>query len=240
MRKPKTVTSDRYLHVILLLTDHGRPAETNEVAARVGVSAAAASRMLKTLAKRKLVDLEPYQGARLTTDGLHRALRVLRRHRLLELFLHKVMGFEINDVHLRALAMQSAVDESFEDRLDEMLDHPKVDPHGQPIPSKNVSWPKLGDARLTDLPPGAEGVVSRITSDDFATHVYLREQGVRAGARVALVSIAPFDGPVTIRLAGQQRHLGPTLAKLIFVDAEPGLGQDIPAASPRKTRQRNG
>ena len=109
--------------------------------------------MLKKLAARGLVRVEPYRGAELTTEGLHHALRVVRRHRLLELFLHRVMGFPLQDLHARALTLQSAIDEEFEDRMDAMLDHPKIDPHGQPIPSKNATWPKLGDSSLLDLHP---------------------------------------------------------------------------------------
>ena len=97
-----------------LLTDHGQQADTGDLAAKVGVTPAAASQMLKKLAELGLVKLEPYRGAHLTTEGLHRALRVVRRHRLLELFLHRIMGFDLHDLHVRARALEPAIDEAFD------------------------------------------------------------------------------------------------------------------------------
>ncbi|HTP28356.1 MAG TPA: metal-dependent transcriptional regulator [Anaeromyxobacteraceae bacterium] len=221
--KPPRKTSaavDYYLHALLELTDHGQPADTGDLAAKVGVSAAATSQMLKKLAERDLVKFEPYQGAELTTEGLHRALRVVRRHRMLELFLHRVMGFELQDLHVRALALQSAIDEEFEDRMEAMLDHPKIDPHGQPIPAKNATWPKLGDSALLDLPPGTSGLVSRITTDSTEAIKYLHGLGVRPGAVLVLEGISPFDGPVSVRVKGNVLHLGRRLAQAIHVTEE--------------------
>jgi DtxR family Mn-dependent transcriptional regulator len=218
---PHARSVDLYLHAILLLTDHGQQADTGDVAARVGVSPAAASRMLKNLARKKLVRLEPYQGAELTPEGLHQALRVVRRHRLLEVFLNKVMGFDLRESHERALRMQPTVDEVFEEKLDVMLGRPTVDPHGQPIPAKNMTWPKLADSPILDLPAGTAGVVSRVTSEDGAAIKYLDDQGVRPGASVLLESIAPFDGPVLVRVSGTALHLGRRLAELIMVQRGP-------------------
>ena len=130
MRSPRLRRSaavDQYLHALLLLTDHGQPADTGELAAKVGVSPAAGSQMLKKLAELGLAKLEPYRGTELTTEGLHRALRVVRRHRLLELFLHRVMGFDLQDLHTRATALQSVIDEAFEERMDAMLGSPRIE-----------------------------------------------------------------------------------------------------------------
>lgn len=208
---------DRYLHAIMLLTDHGQQADTGDVAKRVGVSAAAASRMLKNLASKRLVRLEPYQGAQLTPEGMHRALRVIRRHRLLEVFLHKVMGFDLRESHERALLMQPTVDEAFEDRLDTMLGHPKIDPHGNPIPSRHVRWPRLDDNALLELPAGTTGQVARVSSEDSEAIQYLEDIGLKPGAPLALVTVAPFDGPVTLRVGRRTVHLGRRLAQLINV-----------------------
>jgi DtxR family Mn-dependent transcriptional regulator len=216
-KKPRARSIDLYLHAIMLLTDRGQQADTGDVAARVGVSPAAASRMLKNLALKKLVRLEPYQGAELTPEGLHQALRVVRRHRLLEVFLHKIMGFDLKESHLRALLMQPTIDDVFEEKLDVMLGRPKVDPHGQPIPAKNVSWPRLADLPLLDLPTGSSGQISRVTSEDEEAIKYLESQGVRPGSSIVLEKIAPFDGPVSVRISGHMRHLGRRLAQLINV-----------------------
>jgi DtxR family Mn-dependent transcriptional regulator len=216
---------DRYLHAILLLTNHGQQADTGDVAARVGVSPAAASRMIKNLADKKLVRLEPYQGAELTPDGLHQALRIVRRHRLLEVFLHKIMGFDLKESHERALLMQSTVDEVFEEKLDVMLGHPTVDPHGHSIPAKNVTWPKLADSPLVELPAGTSGQISRITSEDSEAINYLHSQGLCAGAPIVLESLAPFDGPVTVRVGRRTIHLGRRLAQIINMSSAPAKDQ---------------
>jgi DtxR family Mn-dependent transcriptional regulator len=214
--------ADRYLHAIMLLTDHGQAADTGDVASKVGVSDAAASRMLRTLQSRGLVQVEPYRGTELTPEGMHRALRVVRRHRLLELFLHKVLGFELDQLHARASALVPAVDEEFEERLDALLGRPKIDPLGRPIPAKNVSWPKLGDAPLLGLPAGTVGKVSRVATDNAEAIGWLQRQGIRTGARVVLEAIAPFDGPVTVRVGGDVLHLGRRLAQAIHLTAAEG------------------
>ena len=213
---------DLYLHAIMLLTNHGQQADTGDVAARVGVSPAAASRMIKNLARKRLVRLEPYRGAELTPEGMHRALRIIRRHRLLEVFLHTVMGFGLRESHERALLMQPTVDEVFEEKLDALLGRPKVDPHGQPIPAKDVTWPRLADSPLLDLPAGTSGQISRVTSEDAEAIKYLEGQGLKAGTRIVLETIAPFDGPVTLRAGRRLLHLGRRLAQLIKVEGGPG------------------
>jgi DtxR family Mn-dependent transcriptional regulator len=235
-RSPQNARSrsvDLYLHALMLLTNHGQQADTGDVAARVGVSAAAASRMLKNLARKKLVRLEPYQGAELTPEGMHRALRIVRRHRLLEVFLHTVMGFDLRESHERALLMQPTIDEVFEEKLDVMLNRPKVDPHGHPIPAKNVTWPRLADSPLLDLPAGTSGRISRVTSEDGEAIKYLACQGLRAGAPIVLETIAPFDGPVTVRAGGRSIHLGRRLAQLINVEKLPEQ-EEQPGSTKRK------
>ncbi|HTN51350.1 MAG TPA: metal-dependent transcriptional regulator [Anaeromyxobacter sp.] len=218
--RKRSTSVDLYLHALLKLTDHGQPADTGDLAAKVGVSAAAASQMLKRLAEKDLVRLEPYRGAELTTEGLHAALRVIRRHRLLELFLHRIMGFELQGLHLRALGLQSAIDEEFEERMDAMLGRPEIDPHGQPIPARNATWPKLGDAPLVELPAGTSGQVSRIATESTEEIQYLHGLGVRPGAAVLLEGVSPFDGPVSVRVKGNVLHLGRRLAQAIYVSEE--------------------
>jgi DtxR family Mn-dependent transcriptional regulator len=216
---PRDRSVDWYLHALLLLTNHGEQADTGDLATRVGVSPAAASRMLKNLARRKLVRLEPYQGAELTVEGMHRALRVVRRHRLLEVFLHKVMDFDLREAHRRALLMQPTIDEAFEEKLDIMLGRPKVDPHGQPIPGRNVRWPALADSALADLPAGSQGQIARLTSEDGEAIRYLDVQGLRPGIAIVVESIAPFDGPVTVRIGRRSVHLGRRLAEIVRVES---------------------
>jgi DtxR family Mn-dependent transcriptional regulator len=232
--RPRDRSVDRYLHALLLLTNHGRQADTGELAEHVGVTPAAASRMVKNLARKKLVRLEPYQGAELTVEGMHRALRIVRRHRLLELFLHKVMAFDLRESHRRALLMQPTIDEVFEEKLDVMLGRPKVDPHGRPIPGKNVRWPALADSALIELPAGEQGRISRLTSEDAEAIRYLHGQGLRAGTTLVVESLAPFDGPMTVRIGRRTVHLGRRLADIVRVE---GHG---PSKQPSPDKERRG
>ena len=218
--RARSAAVDQYLHALMLLTDHGQQADTGDLAAKVGVSPAAASQMLKKLADLGLVRLEPYRGADLTTEGLHRALRVVRRHRLLELFLQRIMGFDLQDLHARALALESAIDEAFEEKMDAMLGSPRIDPHGRPIPGKNATWPKLGDSPLLDLPSGTSGEITRITTDSADAIKYLHGLGVRPGAVVVLEGVAPFEGPASVRVNGNVVHLGRRLAQALHVTEE--------------------
>jgi DtxR family Mn-dependent transcriptional regulator len=227
---------DGYLHAILLLTDHGRPAETTDLAVKMAVSPGAVSQMLRSRAMRKLVKVEPYQGARLTSEGLHRALRVVRRHRLIEVFLHKVLGFDPMECHARAQAMQSVVDAVFEERLDAMLEHPRYDPHGSPIPAKDATWPKLSDAPLLSLPPGTVGQLSRITSEDEGVLKYLAEKGFARGVEIEFQSIDPFDGPVAVKRAGKVIHLGRRLAEVIHLEAGENARRHPPSRRPGRRR----
>jgi DtxR family transcriptional regulator, Mn-dependent transcriptional regulator len=229
---------DNYLLAILLLTDHGQPAETTDLAAKIGVSPGAISQMLRSRVMKKLVKVEPYQGARLTSEGLHRALRIVRRHRLIEVFLHKILGFDPIECHARARAMQSVVDGAFEDRLDELLGHPKFDPHGSPIPARDATWPKLSDAPLLSLPPGTVGRLSRVTSEDDHVLKYLAELGFVPGVEIAFEAIAPFEGPVTLKRAGKAMHLGRRLAEVLHLKA--GAGEQYHPPPRRPGRRGNG
>jgi DtxR family Mn-dependent transcriptional regulator len=230
-RAHRTLASpaDRYLQAILILTDHGQPADTGDVAAKVGVSDAAASHMLRSLEKKGLVQVQPYRGTELTTEGMHRALRVVRRHRLLEVFLHKVLGFDLDQLHARATALQSAVDEEFEEKLDALLGSPRIDPMGRPIPAKNVSWPKLGDCPLVDVPAGTTGKVSRLLTDNAEAIGYLHGLGIRAGATIVLEGTSPFEGPVAVRVGGEIVHLGRRLAQAIHLAEHGAAGRTVGA-----------
>jgi DtxR family Mn-dependent transcriptional regulator len=224
-KRPIMGSVDRYLHAILLLADRGQPVDTGDLARKVGVSDAAASRMLRTLAEKGLVRVEPYRGAELTTEGLHRALRIVRRHRLLECYLHAIMGFDLREAHQRAALMQPTIDEVFEDKLDAMLGHPRFDPHGQPIPSRNATWPKVADAVLLTLPAGTSGRVSRVTSEDADAIAWLAAQGVQPGAAIVLDGLAPFDGPVAVRVGARVLHLGRRLAAAVHVASDDDSGE---------------
>lgn len=209
-----------YLDVIYRLTQNGDAANTTDIAEKLGVTPSGASVMLKRLAERKLVQLTPYKGATLTPQGQRLALRTIRRHRLLEMFLHQVMGFEWHEVDDHAHALETAINEPFEDRMDEMLGHPKRCPHGHLIPGKDGMMPQVNDVPLMTQPPGSTGIVRCVDTDNSDWLKYLGDQGLKPGTPVTLKSIAPYGGPITIETPDNTLSLGHNLAELIYIEPD--------------------
>lgn len=207
-----------YLDVIYRLTQQSDAANTTEIAEKLGVTPSGASVMLKRLAERKLVQLTPYKGATLTPEGRRLALRTIRRHRLLEMFLHQVMGFAWHEVDEHAHALETAITEPLEDRMDEMLGHPTRCPHGHLIPRKDGTLPEVNDVPILSLAPGATGVIRCVDTDNGEWLKYLGEQGLKPGARVTLRGIAPYGGPVTIETPDGAVAIGQNLAELIYIE----------------------
>lgn len=207
-----------YLDVIYRLTLDGQAANTTEIADKLGVTPSGASVMLKRLADRKLVLLTPYKGAMLTPLGKRIALRTIRRHRLLEMFLNQVMGFAWHEVDPHAHALETSINEAFEDRMDEMLGHPTRCPHGHLIPNKDGELPEVNDVPLMTQTAGARGIVRCVDTDNSEWLKYLGEQGLMPGADVLLRSIAPYGGPITLETHHGAVSLGRNLAELIYVE----------------------
>lgn len=125
-----------YVKAIYILTEEDKPANTKELAARLGNSLPAVSKMLRLLAERGWVDHTPYYGARLTSQGEEMALEVIRHHRLIERYLMEHLGFEEHEVHEQAERLEHHISEEFEDRIADLMGHPETCPHGKPIPPK--------------------------------------------------------------------------------------------------------
>ena len=208
-----------YLDVIYRLTATGTEvANTTEIAENVGVSASGASVMLRRLAERGWVQLTRYKGATLTPMGKRVALRTVRRHRLLELFLHEVMKFEWHEVDTHAHALETSITEAFEDRMDELLNHPIRCPHGHLIPAKDGSLPIVKDVRLVDQCVGTAGILRLVDTDNSDWLKYLGDQGLKPGVNLKLKEVAPYGGPISIETQQHTHNLGRSLAELMFVE----------------------
>lgn len=207
-----------YLDVIYRLTEQADAANTTDIADKLGVTPSGASVMLKRLSERKLVQLTPYKGATLTPQGKRLALRTIRRHRLLEMFLNQVMGFAWHEVDEHAHALETSINEKFEDRMDAMLDHPIRCPHGHLIPSKEGVMPDVPDVLLLNQNAGTRGVVRCVDTDNSDWLKYLGEQGLMPGTKVTLKNIAPYGGPITIETPSNSVSLGRNLAELIYIE----------------------
>jgi DtxR family Mn-dependent transcriptional regulator len=210
-----TVAVQDYLKAIYALESAGERVTTSALAARMGVSAPSATAMTKRLADLGLVERSPYRGVALTEDGNRGALEVLRHHRLLERYLVDRLGLSLDEVHVEADRLEHALSEELEAKIDAELGFPTHDPHGDPIPDRELRVAADGDSTLLDLPPGDRASVSRVPDGNSELLRYLAELGLLPGSDVEVVSQAPFGGPVTVRTASGEHAISRDLADSI-------------------------
>ena len=210
-----TVAAQDYLKAIYGLETAGERVTTSALAARMGVSAPSATAMTKRLAELGLVERAAYKGVALTDEGRRSALEVLRHHRLLELYLADRLGLSLDEVHAEADRLEHALSEELEAKIDEELGFPTHDPHGDPIPDRELRLVAGGERTLADLEPGERGSVSRVPDRDPSLLRYLAELGLVPGSNVEVVSRAPFAGPVTVRTTTGSHAISRELADRI-------------------------
>ncbi|HEX8849916.1 MAG TPA: metal-dependent transcriptional regulator [Gemmatimonadaceae bacterium] len=199
-------------------SSHGAAVTTNDLAHRLDLAAASVTGMVKRLADQGLIDHAPYRGVRLTESGRRAALRTLRRHRVIETYLVQVLGFGWDRVHAEAERLEHAASDELVDRMAATLGDPATDPHGAPIPTREggIAEGPAGRA-LSELAAGERGVVARVEDEDADRLRYLASLGVVPGVAVEVVERAPFGGPVSLRVAGESRLIGPQLAEQVMV-----------------------
>lgn len=185
------------------------------------LSDASVTQLFKWLSEHGYLRHTPYRGVELTDAGLQVALELVRHHRLLELFLVQVMGYSWDMVDAEAERLEHVISEEFEDRMDAILGHPTVDPHGDPIPSRSGEIARQETQLLSDLEPGAEAVVRRVSDDDASLLRYLATLGIAPGTPVRLLERTPFGGPLRLQVgegaASVEHAVGPQLAAGIRV-----------------------
>jgi len=210
-----TVAVQDYLKAIYALEAAGRRVTTSALAARMGVAAPSATAMTKRLAELGLVERAPYRGVALTEAGRLGALEVLRHHRLLERYLADRLGVSLDEVHAEADRLEHALSEELEAKIDAELGYPTHDPHGDPIPDRELRLEAGRDRTLVDLAPGERASVSRVPDGDPELLRYLTELGLVPGSDVELVTLAPFEGPVTVRTQNGEHAISRQLADRI-------------------------
>jgi DtxR family Mn-dependent transcriptional regulator len=219
--KWRSSSIEDYVKVIYGLREHGDDVTTSSLAARVGVSASSASGMVRKLAGLGLVAHRPYGTVELTAEGMRLALEMIRRHRLIELFLAETLGYSWDEVHDEAETMEHAVSDRFIERVYARLGEPTVDPHGDPIPAKDGRISEPDTRRLAELEPGTEGEIARVSDADPDLLRYLSEHGIRLGAPIRVVERQPFGGPLVVRVGhppkDTERTFGDVLAGAVSV-----------------------
>lgn len=191
---------------------------TSAISERLGLSPAAVTGMIKKMAEMGLVRHTPYQGVELTPAGMKVALEVIRHHRLIELYLIEALGLSWDKVHDEAEKLEHVLSEEVEDKIAQVLGWPTRDPHGGTIPTKDGRVEDTVLALLSDLEPGASAIVRQVSDRDAEMLRYLATLGLKPGAPVDLMERAPFNGPLRVRVGGDEHVLGRELASRVRVE----------------------
>jgi DtxR family Mn-dependent transcriptional regulator len=213
---------------------NGAAAATNDIAARLGIAPASVSGMLQRLARLGLVKVERYRGARLTAQGRRIALQLLRRHRIIEVFLTTQLGYGWDDVHDEAERLEHAASSELVERMAKALGNPRSDPHGAPIPTTDGEVDERRLPTLAELPELATATVVRVSDRDPAFLRYLDALGIRPGSVVTVLLREPFDGPITVKLGKAKQVLGSGAAARVYIEQQSGPKSRTPVVRGRK------
>lgn len=207
-----------YLAEIYRLQEDSPTVSTTTLADRLHVSAPAVPRMLKRLRNAGYVIHKPYQGIELTPLGREEALKELRRHRILEVFLVDIMGFTWDEAHDHADEMGKGLNDVLTERMAKMTDNPTRCPHGEPIPDGEGNLPEVKDVCIINLSVGHVGTVSRVRTNDPERLKYFKTLGLVPGANFEILGRAPFNGPMRLRVEREDVVLGAELTKSLWVE----------------------
>ena len=211
---PVMSRSEDYLKTIYVLASRGEPVTTSGLALELGVSSPSVSAMAKRLHTEALLQ-RPGGGWVLTQQGERAALRVIRRHRLVETFLARALGMGWDEVHAEAEVLEHVLSDRLEERIDTALGHPTHDPHGDPIPPRHGHHTEAVGHPLDAAPPGCRFRVERVSDRDSAALRYLSALGIAPGVVLDVEEPEPFAGPRWVRINGVRHALGAPLSSLL-------------------------
>lgn len=212
---------ENFLKAVYALVQGGDRAATNDLRDTLAISAPSVTDMAQRLVTAGFIDYQKYHGVALTPAGLEIALRVIRRHRLIEAYLVKELDYPLLDVHAEAERLEHAVSDHFVEAIARKLGDPAFDPHGDPIPQADLSLHERALCPLTDVAENTPAQVRRLKSDDPAMLQHLLERGFRLDARVLVAARDPFEGPLTLDVDGVRRVIGYQAAACVFVETAP-------------------
>lgn len=208
-----------FLKTVYTLQQQNERVSTNALAEALDVQAPSITDMAQRLVTAELVDYERYKGVKLTTAGAALALKMIRRHRLIELYLVEELGYALQEVHQEAEHLEHAVSDRFIEAIAAKLGNPGIDPHGDPIPAEDGTITTRDLYPLTEWPLHTLAAVSRIRSDSPDMLQHILDRGFKLQAQVEVLARDPFDGPVTTRVDGEQRVVGHQVAACIMVES---------------------
>jgi DtxR family transcriptional regulator, Mn-dependent transcriptional regulator len=210
-----TRSVEDYLKAIYQLSPEGRPASTSEIAHLLALSPPSVTGMIKRLSEHGFLEHVPYRGVQLTEEGRRAALRMVRRHRLIESYLVEFLGYTWDTVHIEAEQLEHAVSETMIERMAEALGNPSVDPHGDPIPAADGSIHELACTPLSDIPVGESVELHRVHESQPERLRYIASLGLKPGARLTVVDRQPYDDLVTVEVDGVRHVIGRELGHVL-------------------------
>jgi DtxR family transcriptional regulator, Mn-dependent transcriptional regulator len=213
-----TPSIEDYLKAIYTLQQQEGVVTTSLLGEQKGSKPGSVTGMIKKLAEMNLVVHTPYQGVQLTEAGERIALEVIRHHRLIELYLVEALGYTWDEVHEEAERLEHHISEKLEARIAAHLGNPDFDPHGDPIPSLAGELPSSGNTSLAELPVGIVARIVRVRDQDGERLRYLADIGMVPGAAIQVVDRAPFEGPLSVRVADTIRAIDRRMAQTIWVE----------------------
>jgi DtxR family Mn-dependent transcriptional regulator len=217
-----TRSVEDYLKAVYRLSAGNQPASTGGIAHLLELSAASVSGMVKRLSEQGLLEHVPYRGVQLTVEGRRAALRMVRRHRLIEAYLVGFLGYSWDTVHEEAERLEHAVSDTMAERMAAALGNPSVDPHGDPIPDADGSIHELACTPLSDIPVGQTVELRRVAESAPERLRYLASLGLRPSAVLTVTERQPFEGPLTVLVGDEQRTIGGELARVLLCEGARG------------------
>lgn len=211
----QTKAVEDYLKTIYEIQRERGKVATTVLAERMGVAPASVTGMIKKLAEMRLVEYERYQGVMLTESGRKIALEVIRHHRLVELYLAEALGVPWDQVHDEAEKWEHVLSEDLEDRMDQALGFPTIDPHGAPIPARDGSIATAAQDRLVDMVPGQRAIIVEVSDHDASVLRYLGELGLYPETEVLVLSAK--SGTVVVQAGGSERIIPGGISEFVFV-----------------------
>ena len=221
-----TRSVEDYLKTIYRLSLDGQPAATSEIARVLELAPPSVSGMIRRLSEQGLLAHVPYRGVELTAEGRRAALRMVRRHRLIEAYLVARLGYTWDTVHEEAERLEHAVSDALIERMAVALGNPKFDPHGDPIPDDQGHVAELIYTALSEVPVGETVVIRRVDTSQADRLRYLGSSGLTPGTIVTVSSREPFDGPITLDHDGHRHMLGIELGRLLLCERPAPLARD--------------
>lgn len=213
----QSYTEENYLKTIYHLSQIIHPVQTNAIADKMQTKAASVTDMIKKLAEKDLVNYVKYQGVSLTDKGKATAINIVRKHRLWEVFLVDKLNFKWDEVHDVAEELEHIKSALLIERLDNFLDYPKVDPHGDPIPDKNGNFAELSFVKLNKLKIGDKGTITGVSEHSSAFLKHLEKLGLTLGKRIQIKDLVAFDGSVELVVEDRELLISRDIAKHILV-----------------------